>query len=319
MKLVIVDGYALNPGDLSWSALEALGEVMYYDRTAKSEIVARAADAEAILTNKVALDRQTLEQLPELKYIGVTATGYNIIDVDYARQRGIVVTNVPGYSTPSVAQLTFALLLEHCHHVQRHSDSVLEGNWSRSPDFSFWDYPLVELSGKKLGIIGFGDIGQQVADIAAAFGMSILAHSRTQTDQSHRKNFRWVELDELLEQADVVSLHCPLTPQTQGMINRVALAKMKPTAFLVNTSRGPLIVEEDLAAALNGGQIAGAGLDVLSTEPPASGNPLFAAKNCFITPHIGWATQEARARLMDQVVANLKDYLAGNPSNIVNK
>src|SRR5690606_21482171 len=234
-------------------------------------------------------------------------------------KRGIVVTNVPGYSTSSVVQLTFALLLELCHRVQRHSDSVMEGKWSRSPDFCFWDYPLVELMDKTMGIIGFGDIGQKVADVASAVGMNIIGHSRTQTDQSHRGNFQWGTLDELLTQSDVVSIHCPLTPQTAGLINKNTLAKMKETAFLVNTSRGPLIVEEDLATALNEGRIAGAGLDVLSTEPPPAENPLFTAKNCLITPHIAWATKEARVRLMNQVVNNLIAYLDGAPENVVNK
>ncbi len=318
MKITILDGYPLNPGDLSWEYLEKYGDLTIHERTAAAEIAERAADATAVLTNKVPLGADVLRQLPELKYIGVLATGYNIIDTTYAKERGIVVTNVPGYSTQSVAQLTLALLLELCHHVQRHSDRVKEGKWSQSPDFSFWDYPLMELSGKTMGIIGFGDIGKQVADIAAAFGMRVVAHSRTETDQSHRTNFRWVGLDELLEQSDVVSLHCPLTPKTQGLINADTLSKMKTSAFLLNTSRGPLVEEESLATALNAGKLAGAGVDVLTVEPPKADNPLFAAKNCLVTPHIAWATKEARARLMHTVDENLKAYLEGRPINVVN-
>ena len=318
MKIVILDGYALNPGDLSWEYLERYGDVMIYDRTPVSKITERAKGADVVLTNKVPLNADVLNALPDLKYIGVLATGYNIIDIDQANRQGIVVTNVPGYSTKSVAQLTFALLLELCHHAQRHSDSVMSGKWSQSPDFCFWDYPLIELSGKTMGIVGFGDIGQQVADIATAFGMRILGQSRTETDQTHRENFRWVGLDGLLAHADVVSLHCPLTPQTKGLINSKTLGKMKKDAFLLNTSRGPLVVEENLAEALNNGKIAGAGLDVLSSEPPAPDNPLFAAKNCVITPHIAWATKEARSRLMGIVDANLAAYLDGKSVNVVN-
>lgn len=318
-RIVVLDGYRLNPGDLSWTALEKYGELTVYDRTQEHEIVERAADADVILTNKVPIRTAVLEKLPNLAYIGVLATGYNIIDIDYAKQRGIVVTNVPGYSTPSVVQLTFALLLELCHRAQWHSDSVMEGKWSQSPDFSFWDYPLIELMDKTIGIIGFGDIGQKVADAASAFGMNILAYSRTETDQSHRENFQWTTLNDLLAQSDVVSIHCPLTPQTAGLINADTLSKMKSSAFLLNTSRGPIIVEEDLAKALNEGRIAGAGLDVLSNEPPAAENPLFTAKNCLITPHIAWATKEARVRLMNQVVNNLIAYLDGAPENVVIK
>ena len=318
MNITILDGYPLNPGDLSWDYLNTYGDVTVYERTTAGEVAERAAGTTAVLTNKVPLGADVLRQLPDLKYIGVLATGYNIIDTAYAKERGIVVTNVPGYSSPSVAQLTFALLLELCHHVQRHSDSVKEGRWGQSPDFSFWDYPLVELAGKTMGIVGFGDIGRQVADIAAAFGMQVVAHSRTETDQSHRRNFRWVAMDELLNVSDVVSLHCPLTPQTEGIINAEALAKMKASAFLLNTSRGPLVEEGPLAAALDAGKLAGAGVDVLAVEPPKAGSPLFAAKNCLVTPHIAWATKEARTRLMGTVAENLKAYLAGSPINVVN-
>ncbi|MFC3196417.1 D-2-hydroxyacid dehydrogenase [Parapedobacter deserti] len=318
MNIIVLDGYTLNPGDLSWDTLARYGELTVYDRTPVDQIISRANGAQMVLTNKVPMDAETLKELPDLKYIGVLATGYNIIDTEQAKKQGIVATNVPGYSTASVVQLTFALLLELCHHVQRHSDAVLAGKWSRSPDFCFWDYPLIELSGKTLGIIGFGDIGQRVADVATAFGMEVLGHSRTKTDQSHRKNFRWAGLNELLEHSDVVSIHCPLTSETKGLINSDTLSKMKPSAFLLNTARGPLVVEADLAAALNNGEIAGAGLDVLSAEPPTADNPLISAKNCLITPHIAWATAEARSRLLDTAAANVGAYLGGNPVNVVN-
>lgn len=318
MNLIVLDGYTLNPGDLSWQRLEQCGNLTVYGRTALPDIVERARGGDAVFTNKVPLDGATLMQLPQLKYIGVLATGYNIVDVETAKRQGITVTNVPGYGTPSVVQLTFALLLELCQRVQRHSDRVSEGKWSRSPDFCFWDYPLVELSGKTLGIIGFGDIGQRVADVASAFGMKVLGYSRTRTDQSHRRYFRWAALDELLEQSDVVSIHCPLTPETKGLINRDTLSRMKESAFLLNTSRGPIIVEEDLAEALAQKRLAGAGLDVLSTEPPPVGHPLFGLENCLITPHIAWATHGARGRLMDQVVVNLEAFLQGKPVNVVN-
>lgn len=316
--MVVLDGAALNPGDLDWVGLERYGSLTVYERTAVADIAARAKDAEVVFTNKVAMDDQTLNGLPNLKYIGVLATGYNMVDTASARDRGIVVTNVPGYSSHSVVQLTFALLLELCHRVQRHSDSVFEGKWSRSLDFSFWDYPLIELAGKNLGIIGFGDIGQRVADVAAALGMQVIGYSRTQTDQSHRPYFRWASLDTLLAESDAISIHSPLTPQTQGLINADTLAKMKPSAFLLNTARGPIIEEADLANALNEGKIAGAGLDVLSVEPPSPDNPLLSARNCVITPHIAWATKEARSRLMGITVDNLKAYMEGNPVNVVN-
>lgn len=318
MKIVVLDGEALNPGDLDWRGVESYGQLTVYDRTPADKIVERAQGADVVLTNKVPLDAGAIDQLPQLKYIGVLATGYNIIDVNRAREREIVVTNIPGYSTDSVVQLTFALLLELCHRVQRHSDSVFDGKWSRSPDFSFRDYPLVELAGKSLGVIGFGDIGQRVADVGGAFGMQVIGYSRTRTDQSHRSGFRWADLDTLLQESDVVTIHAPLTPQTKGLINATTLAKMKRSAFLLNTARGPIIEEADLADALNADLIAGAGLDVLSVEPPAPDNPLFSAKNCVITPHIAWATKEARTRLMDFVVDNLKAYVNGNPLNVVN-
>lgn len=319
MKIVILDGYTLNPGDLSWDALNSLGDVILYDRTSSGQIVDRCLGANIILTNKTPLDEATLNQLSDLKYIGVLATGYNIVNTDVCKQKGVIVSNVPGYGTGAVAQFVFALLLELCLHVQKHSDAVMNGKWARSADFCFWDYPLIELAGKTLGIIGFGTIGQKVADIAAAFDMKVIASSRTETNQSHRENFKWVSLDDLLQQSDIISIHCPLTLETQGLINAENLKKMKPSAFLINTSRGTIINDADLAYALNHNIIAGAGIDVLSKEPPLVDNPIFTAKNCIITPHIAWAAIEARARLMDTVVSNLEAFMNGVPVNVVNK
>jgi glycerate dehydrogenase len=319
MKLVVLDGYTLNPGDLNWEGIKKFGNLEVHDRTAESLIVERCKGAEIIFTNKTPLRESVLSQLPDLKYIGVLATGYNVVDVDYAKTRGIAVANVPGYGTASVVQMTFALLLELCQHVQSHSDSVRQGDWASSPDFCYWNYPLIELEGKSIGIIGFGSIGQKVADIATAFGMNIIGFSRTRSDQSHRKNFKWAELNDLLKESDVVSVHCPLFPETQGIINKGSLRLMKRTAFFLNTSRGPLMVDQDLADALNEGIIAGAGIDVLSVEPPSANNPLFKAKNCLITPHIAWATKEARSRLMGIAENNLSSFLNQKPINIVNK
>ncbi|HQS04679.1 MAG: glycerate dehydrogenase [Sphingobacteriales bacterium 17-39-43] len=319
MKLVVLDGYTLNPGDLNWEGIKKFGDLEVHDRTPESQIVERCQGAEIIFTNKTPLREAILSQLPDLKYIGVLATGYNVVDVDYAKTRGVVVANVPGYGTASVVQMTFALLLELCQHVQSHSDSVRQGDWAASPDFCYWNYPLIELEGKTIGIIGFGSIGQKVADIATAFGMNIIGFSRTRSDQSHRKNFKWAELNELLKESDVVSVHCPLFPETQGIINKDSLRLMKRTAFFLNTSRGPLMVDQDLADALNEGIIAGAGIDVLSVEPPSADNPLFKAKNCLITPHIAWATKEARSRLMGIAENNLSSFLNQKPINIVNK
>jgi len=317
MKIVVLDGYCLNPGDLSWDALRRFGEVMVFDRTKADEVVSRAAAAAIVLTNKTPLPRETLAQLPELKYIGVIATGYDMIDMAAAIEHGIVVTNVPTYGTASVAQFVFALLLALCHHVGLHADAVRAREWSRSPDWSFWKSPLVELAGKTMGIIGFGRIGRQTARIADAMGMRVIAHDTYKGDEPPYPGFRWATVEELLRESDVVSLHAPLFAETRGMINRASLALMKPTAFLINTSRGALVVDADLAAALNAGRLAGAGLDVLSEEPPADDNPLLSARNCLITPHIAWATHEARGRLMDAVVENLAAYLSGKPQNVV--
>ena len=319
MKIVVLDGYALNPGDLNWDGLNKLGDVTLHDRTPAAEIVNRCKGATVVLTNKTPLSEETLNQLPDLKYVGILATGYNIVNTEVCKNKGIIVSNVPGYGTSSVAQFAIALLLELCHHVQKHSDVVMDGKWSKSADWCFWDSPLVELEGKTLGIIGFGNIGQKVGDIATALGMNIVAAGRHHSDQSHRKNFKWVNMDELLSRSDVISIHCPLTPETQGLINKQNLAKMKRSAFSLNTSRGPIIVDADLADALNNNVIAGAGIDVLSAEPPPADNPLFKAKNCIITPHIAWATKEARARLMDTVVNNISAFMSGSPANVVNK
>lgn len=313
-----MDGYTLNPGDQSWDQLMTLGEVELYDRTPIDKILERSQAAEVLITNKTPLSEEIINSIPSLKYIGVLATGYNIVDTEAAKKRNIIVTNIPAYGTLSVAQMTFALLLELCHHVQRHSDSVIEGAWANSVDFCYWNYPLIELAGKTIGIIGFGNIGSKVGDIATAFGMNIIGAGKPITNQSNRKNFRWAEIPEILEHADVVSIHCPLLPETKGLINMETLKRMKKSAFLLNTSRGPIVVDKDLADALNSGIIAGAGIDVLSVEPPSKDNPLFKAKNCIITPHIAWATKEARTRLMDFAVNNLTAFLNGKPVNIVN-
>ncbi len=318
MKIVVLDGYALNPGDLSWDALRAMGELQVFDRTADDQIVARAQDAEIVLTNKTRLSAQILRQLKKTRYIGVMATGYDIVDVEAARELKISVTNIPTYGTASVAQFTFALLLELCHHVALHSEAARAGEWSRSADFSFWKTPLVELAGKTIGIIGFGQIGRRVAEIAVAFEIRVIAADAVRRPVPDWPNFRWCEVDELLPQADVVSLHCPLLPQTRGIINAKTLAMMKPGAFLINTSRGPLVIEQDLADALNNGRLAGAAVDVLSSEPPSPDNPLLRAKNCIVTPHIAWASKEARTRLLDTAVANVRAFLDGHPVNVVN-
>ena len=317
MKIVVLDGYCLNPGDLSWDALRALGEVVVYDRTPAAEVAARAAGAAAVFTNKTPLGAETLARLPELKYIGVLATGYNVVDVAAARAHGVAVTNIPTYGTASVAQFVFALLLELCHNVRLHADAVRAGEWSHNADWSFWKSPLVELEGKTMGVIGFGRIGRAVGRIADAMGMRVLANDTWQGDAPAYPGFRWMPLDELLGASDVVSLHSPLLPETLGMIHAGTLARMKPSAFLINTSRGALVVDRDLADALNVGRLAGAGLDVLTVEPPAETNALLAARNCLVTPHIAWATHEARARLMDAVIANISAFLSGNPRNMI--
>lgn len=318
-KIVILDGNTLNPGDLSWDALGELGDVALYDRTPLDLIVERTQGAEVAITNKVPFAADTLAQLPALRYIGVTATGYNIIDIEAADRHGVWVTNVPTYGTTSVAQFTIALLLELCHRVQTHADAVREGEWNRRRDFSFFLTNQMELDGKTLGIVGLGRIGSQVARIAQAFGMDVLAAARSSGSTEARDGIRRVDLDTLLENADVVSLHCPLTPETEGLIREETLRRMKPTSFLLNTSRGGLVVDQDLADALNQGRIAGAALDVISTEPPDRQNPLLGAKNCIITPHMAWSTKEARRRLLDATVENLRRFLEGTPVNVVQR
>jgi glycerate dehydrogenase len=317
-KTVVLDGYTLNPGDLSWDGFKQLAPIEVYDRTEPARIVERARGAEFVLTNKTPLSAESLAQLPELRYIGVLATGYNVVDVQAARERGIPVCNIPTYGTSSVAQHTIALILELTLNVRMHSDAARSGEWSNCSDWCFWKTPLFELDGKTLGIVGFGRIGRRVAEIGNAFGMKILAQDSVRANPPPYDHFRWAELDDLLGESDVVSLHCPLFPETKGLMNAVRLQRMKRSAFLINTSRGPLIVDQDLADALNGGTIAGAGVDVLSVEPPAADNPLLTARNCLVTPHIAWAAKEARARLMDLAVENLAAFLNGRPRNVVN-
>ena len=315
-KTVVLDGYTLNPGDLSWEPLTDLGRCEIYERTAPHEMLSRAAGAGAVLTNKVPLDREAIGQLPDLRYIGIIATGTNTVDLAAARERGIVVTNVPAYSTPSVAQMTFALLLELTQRVGHHAGSVRAGNWVKSKDFAYWDFPLVELAGLKMGLLGFGAIARNVTQAAQAFGMSVLTH-RHSDRPPELPGVAAVTLETLFRESDVLSVHCPLTPETRGLVNAERLAWMKPSAYVLNTSRGPIVNEPDLADALNMGRIAGAGLDVLSTEPPLADNPLLTAKNCFITPHIAWATRASRGRSLAMVVANLRAFLDGKPQNVV--
>lgn len=319
MKIVILDGYTENPGDLSWKGFEDLGALTVYDRTPAEQIVARIGDAEAVIVNKVPITAETMDACPSIKYIGVLATGYNVIDVAAAKQRGIAVTNIPTYGTAAVAQMAFALLLEICHHAAHHSNAVHEGRWENNIDWCFWDYPLIELAGKTIGIIGFGRIGQNVGQIAQAFGMKVLAYDTYQNPALISDTCRYADLDEIFAAADVISLHCPLFDSTLGIINKDAIAKMKDGVIILNNSRGPLIVEQDLANALNSGKVYAAGLDVVSTEPIKGDNPLLTAKNCFITPHISWAPKESRQRLMDIAVANLSAFIAGEPVNVVNR
>ena len=321
MKIVVLDGYTENPGDLSWGRLEELGEFIVYDRsslTDEDEAIARIGEAEIVITNKTPITKRVLDSCPSIRYIGVLATGYNVVDYAYAAKKGIPVTNVPGYGTDTVAQFTFALLLEICHHVAHHSEAVHAGRWEQSPDFCFCDYPQIELAGKTMGIIGFGRIGQKVGTIAKAFGMKVLAHSPHEY-ASGKAIGTYVNLDTLLAESDVISLHCPLFPETEGIINQATIAKMKDGVILLNNGRGPLVVEQDLADALNSGKIQAAAVDVVSAEPIKGDNPLLTAKNCFITPHIAWATKEARQRIMDCAVNNVKAFLAGAPENVVNQ
>jgi glycerate dehydrogenase len=316
MQLVYLDAHPLNPGDLDWEPLRAIADLTLYDRTTPDQLIDRARAADGLLVNKIRFDRATLMQLPNLRYLGVTATGYDIIDTAAARNLGIVVTNVGGYSTESVAQLTFALLLELAQHVGLHAQSVRAGEWAGCPDFSYTKTPLVELAGKTLGIVGYGSIGSRVADIGRAFGMRVLVNRR-QTAQAAPDGVAFVDRETLFAESDVVSLHCPLTPDTRAFVNKSLLARMKPTAWLLNTSRGGLLHEADVADALNAGRLAGAGLDVLSVEPPRPDNPLLTARNCLVTPHIAWASREARQRLMAEVVKNVQAFQSGKPVNLV--
>lgn len=319
MKIVVLDGYTLNPGDLSWQGFEDLGSLVVYDRTPADQIRSRIEEAEIVITNKTPLTAETIQGAPAIRYIGVLATGYNVVDTAAAKERGIPVTNIPTYGTASVTQFTFALLMEICHHVGLHSEAVKAGEWSDKPDFCFWKYPLIELAGKTMGVIGFGRIGRSVAQVAAAMGMKVAAYDQYQNKDFENESIRYVSMDELLAVSDVISLHCPLTPENTGLINKASLAKMKDGVILLNTARGPLIHEQDLADALNAGKVYAAAVDVVSSEPIKPDNPLLTAKNCIITPHIAWAPKEARARLMDIAAANVKAYLEGRQVHVVNE
>ena len=319
MKIVILDGYTENPGDLSWEGFEKLGELTVYDRTPmeQEEIIRRIGDATAVITNKTPVSRAAMEACGNIKYIGVLATGYNIVDVEAAKEKGIPVCNIPTYGTAAVGQFAIALLLEICHHTGHHAAAVAEGRWQTNPDWCFWDYPLIELAGKTMGVIGFGRIGQTTGRIAKALGMKVIAVDEVQNDAG-REIGAYVGLDELFAEADVISLHCPLFPSTEGIINKDNIAKMKDGVIIINNSRGPLVVERDLADALESGKVYAAGVDVVSSEPIKADNPLLNAKNCFITPHISWAPPESRKRLMDVAVGNLKAFIDGKPVNVVN-
>lgn len=312
MKIVILDGYTENPGDLSWEGFEKLGELTVYDRTAQDKIVERIGNAEAVIVNKVPISRETMDACTKIRYIGVLATGYNVVDVVAAKEKGIKVTNIPTYGTAAVAQMAIALLLEVCHHTAHHSDAVFAGRWTNNQDWCFWDYPLIELAGKTMGIIGYGRIGQNTGRIASALGMRVIVSDAYVTAEES------VDLETLFKESDVIALHCPLFPETQGIINKDSIAKMKDGVIILNNSRGPLIMEQDLADALNSGKVYAAGLDVVSTEPIRADNPLLKAKNCIITPHISWAPKESRQRLMDIAVDNLEKFISGSPVNVVN-
>lgn len=321
MKIVVLDGYTENPGDLSWGELEKLGQVTVYDRsslTDEAEAIERIGDAQIVYTNKTPVTKKVIDACPNIKMISVLATGYNVVDYEYAKEKGIPVTNVPAYGTASVSQFAIALLLEICHHIGHHNKTVHDGRWENCDDWCYWDYPLIELAGKTLGIIGFGRIGQSTGRIAKAMGMKVIAFDNMPNDAG-REIAEYVDQDTLLSTSDVIALHCPLFPSTQGIINKENIAKMKDGVILLNNSRGPLVVEQDLADALNSGKIAAAGLDVVSTEPIRGDNPLLKAKNCIITPHISWAPKESRQRIMDCAVENAKAFLAGAPVNVVNK
>ena len=317
MKIVVLDGFAENPGDLSWEPIEALGELTVYDRTPADAVAERIGDAEIVFTNKTPITRETLDACPNVKCISVLATGYNVVDCAAAREKGIPVCNVPTYGTASVAQFAIALLLEVCHHVAHHDKAVHEGRWESNPDWCFWDYPLIELAGKTMGIIGLGRIGRATAGIAKAMGMKVIAYDSSVTDEG-KAVAEYTELDTLLKDSDVIVLHCPLFPETKGIINKDSIAEMKDGVIIINNSRGPLVVEQDLADALNSGKVYAAGVDVVSTEPIKGDNPLLKAKNCIITPHISWAPKESRQRIMDISADNIKAFMEGKPINVVN-
>ena len=320
MKIVVLDGYTLNPGDLNWDGIKKFGELTVHDRTdfAPEKVVETIGDAEIIFTNKTPLSKSVLEKVSSVKYIGVLATGHNVVDTVAAEELGIKVTNIPTYGTTAVAQFTFALLLEMCHHVGNHSEAVKKGDWTNSPDFCFWNYPLIELAGKTLGLVGFGRIGQSTAKIAQTFGLYILAYDPYENPDLARETCKYVSLDELLASSDIISLHCPLLDSNMGIINKNTIDRMKDGVMIINTSRGPLVVEQDLCDALDSGKVAGAAVDVVSAEPISANNPLLKAKNCIITPHIAWALKEARARLMDIAINNLSAFISGEPVNVVN-
>ena len=318
-KIVILDAVTTNPGDLSWEWLKDYGEVEVYDRTPENLVIERTKDADIVITNKTPLPKEKIEKMQKVKFIALLSTGYNVVDCDYAKERHIPVSNIPSYSTMAVAQLVFAFISELACGVGLHSTSVKNGEWCACPDFCYWKQPLTELWGKTIGIIGFGKIGQAVANIAEAYEMNVIAYSGHQTDQSHRKNFKWCSIDEIAKTADIITFHCPLKPETERMVNADFLSKCKKSAFIINTSRGPVVDENALANALNSDEIAGAAVDVLSCEPPTADNPLLLAKNCYITPHIAWAGFETRSRLVDILKGNIKAYFDGNPRNVVNK
>ncbi|WP_346707402.1 D-2-hydroxyacid dehydrogenase [Massilistercora timonensis] len=318
MKIVVLDGYTLNPGDITWEGMEALGELTVYDRTKAEDVAARIGDADVVYTNKTPITKETLDACPNVKFIGVLATGYNIVDIAAAKEKGIPVSNIPTYGTAAVSQFAIGLLLELCHHIGEHSDAVKAGEWTSNPDWCFWKYPLVELDGKTMGIIGFGRIGQDTGKIAQALGMKVLAYDAFKRPELETETCHYVDLDILLAESDVIALHCPLFPDTEGIINKDTIAKMKDGVMIINNSRGPLVVEQDLRDALDSGKVVGAAVDVVSTEPIRMDNPLIGAKNVIITPHISWAPKESRQRLMNIAVDNLKCYVEGKPQNVVN-
>ena len=320
MKIVVLDGYTLNPGDLDWEGIKKLGDLTVLDRIdhSPSAVIEAIGDAEIIYTNKTPLPKEVLSKVPSVKYIGVLATGFNVVDVNCAKELGIKVTNVPTYGTDAVAQFTLALLLEMCHRIGDHDVAVKNGEWASCPDFCFWKHPLIELSGKTMGFIGFGRIGQATAKLAQAFGLNLLVFNRSQNPDMASDTCQYASLDDVLAKSDIISLHCPLTEDTQGIINQSTIGKMKDGVMIINTARGPLIVEQDLKDALETGKVAAAAIDVASVEPILADNPLLTAKNCIMTPHIAWASKEARQRLMNSTVENLEAFLGGNPINVVN-